>query len=917
MVASLSTPDSTTTANGDGTFTLRQYQTPINYQKSDGSWAAIDTTLVDAHGDTYAVQNAAADYTAKIPQDPATTPVDFSHDGAWVTMRMHGAADVAPTVDGSTATLDDVAKTDGVTYQALTAGLKEDIHLDTPPTDASGTGPATSLSYVYDLATSDGLTPSIDGAGNIDFTAVDGSVPVVIPAAVMHDSAAVPAESTAIAYTLAPRDGGWTLTLTPDLAWLDDPARVYPVVIDPTLAKQYDSGDCYIQSAVPDTAECGDGAVWLRAGGPDPTHRLRSLVKFNVYQIQQALPTGAVVTQAKAMMHMASGLNSTAATYAMYQAGAPFDNYATWNSSGGVGGPWVGGSPIASTVSSNTFSLSGGTPGYRGFDVTNTVQGWLNGTTPNNGLVLTQTIGTNVNNEILFESGSPYNTADVQPYLDVTYTAPPATPTGFTASPGGAGYTTSLTPTLSATVRDPQNDPLDVTFTLTDDSGDTVWTGTSSQVPAGTTASVAVPDDVLGAGQTYTIAIQASNGVSASATYTTSFATDLYGASVPAQQCVNQDDDNCAPTNSSVPIYSSNEIDPGQTAALPADPVVGVDMNSAIELFGAITTSTLGSGTGSLYIYDGDYAQPAVSTIAYAAGPSTESISLTPADDGSLTVYNDGTAPIEISITVATVQTAVGGTTDPNDPALADAAPVPFGSDVACTPTQMAELAITAGATETNDAAPDQCTPTPAGFGVVNGQRAMDTKFADPGFLNAGNQYYLYRSSVASSGDNDFFDYAVSGTPESGYSSPRASMVTLPAWVSSQTTDGNGSNLWAPDVFWNGSKYVMYFTGHAAINLANTKDHNCIGVATASTPKGPFVPVKVPLWCDPQQGTAQQGYPGKWYEAIDPTAFQSKYGNRYMVYKASLGNRLGWTIKYIAVSSDGTSGAWRKFGNGW
>lgn len=384
---------STTTANADGTYSLEQYQSPVNYQQADGSWAPIDTTLVDAPGLTYAAQNAAGDYTVKIPQDPSSAPIYFAHDGTWVTMHMRGINDTTPTIDGSTASVDDVAHTDGVAYTAVTTGVKEDITLDTAP--------STPVSYVYDIAASGGLTPSIDANGAVAFTATDGTIPVTIPAAEMHDSATPVAESNAITYSVTPEAGGWKLTVTPDYAWLTDPARVYPTVVDPSLSDQPPAMDCYIQSASPDTNHCGDDATYIRVGGTDSTHRERGLLRFNTTQIANQLPARAVISLARVQLWMDSSqsLNSLATNYSMYQAGLPFTNAATWNSAGPAGA-WVGGNPKAGTQS-GTASLNGqGTAGYRGFTVTDTVQGWVTGTADPNGLVFQQ--DTAVNNQLLF-----------------------------------------------------------------------------------------------------------------------------------------------------------------------------------------------------------------------------------------------------------------------------------------------------------------------------------------------------------------------------------------------------------------------------------------------------------------------------------------------------------------------------------
>lgn len=57
----------------------------------------------------------------------------------------------------------------------------------------------------------------------------------------MWDSAGVVEKSEPalvdVPFTLSQdKSGDWLIVLTPDRAWLTDPARVYPVSVDPTLA---------------------------------------------------------------------------------------------------------------------------------------------------------------------------------------------------------------------------------------------------------------------------------------------------------------------------------------------------------------------------------------------------------------------------------------------------------------------------------------------------------------------------------------------------------------------------------------------------------------------------------------------------------------------------------------------------------
>jgi hypothetical protein len=57
---------------------------------------------------------------------------------------------------------------------------------------------------------------------------------------------------------LTPATNGWTVVLAADTTWLADPARSYPVVIDPTVLIQPATQDCYITGGTyANTSFCG------------------------------------------------------------------------------------------------------------------------------------------------------------------------------------------------------------------------------------------------------------------------------------------------------------------------------------------------------------------------------------------------------------------------------------------------------------------------------------------------------------------------------------------------------------------------------------------------------------------------------------------------------------------------------------
>ncbi|MBC9735535.1 DNRLRE domain-containing protein [Nocardioides marmotae] len=406
--ASVWTPANATTLTtdlSDGSTSARVYSSPINYRAEDGSWRAIDNTLVDSSEPGVLVQNEANDFALTIPQDASKAPVKFEQDGNWISMRMEGVGDAPADVSGPSATFPEVEDAASVTYTVTDDGVKEDIVLNRAP----GDGP---LQYRYVLRTSVGVTPALQSDGSISFTAGSDFV-ASIPAGVMIDSAESPDQIHDVDFDLENvRDRVWSLTVTPSLAWLNDSARVYPVRIDPSLSDQ-PTRDCWIYQATPNTSRCGSSSVYLKAGYASGGH-YRSLLKFNL----GAIPANVSVTSASINLYLDATQTTTAqsATYGILRLDQAFSTTATWNSSGYTA--WSGGSTAGGLQSS--LDLGGQTSGYKVFDgVEPLVQDWLDGFSVNQGVLLKQ-VGTAAANVLSF--GSSSNTsAGKKPFIAVDY----------------------------------------------------------------------------------------------------------------------------------------------------------------------------------------------------------------------------------------------------------------------------------------------------------------------------------------------------------------------------------------------------------------------------------------------------------------------------------------------------------------
>jgi arabinan endo-1,5-alpha-L-arabinosidase len=163
----------------------------------------------------------------------------------------------------------------------------------------------------------------------------------------------------------------------------------------------------------------------------------------------------------------------------------------------------------------------------------------------------------------------------------------------------------------------------------------------------------------------------------------------------------------------------------------------------------------------------------------------------------------------------------------------------------------------------------------------ADGNPVVDEDFPDPDLLEVDGTYYAYATNTATLN----VQVATSTDLETWEVSDTDALPELPAWVIPGKT-------WAPEVSQFGpGQFVMYPT---TTNFDPT--YQCIGVATATSPEGPFQMVgEGMLVCPAEEGGA-----------IDASTFTDDDGSRYLLWKND-GNCCGFdTWLYLApLSADG------------
>lgn len=139
------------------------------------------------------------------------------------------------------------------------------------------------------------------------------------------------------------------------------------------------------------------------------------------------------------------------------------------------------------------------------------------------------------------------------------------------------------------------------------------------------------------------------------------------------------------------------------------------------------------------------------------------------------------------------------------------------------------------------------------------GPSAMPYDFPDPFVLVDGATSYAYGTNAG--GGNV---QLATSSDQKNWSFVGNALPNLPGWVEPNAT-------WAPSVIKLGDSYVLYYSARK-----KGQSIQCVSVAVASNPQGPFVDNSTgPLVC-------QQGEGG----TIDPSPFVDLDGTPYLIYKS-------------------------------
>ncbi|MFJ6671451.1 DNRLRE domain-containing protein [Actinosynnema sp. NPDC091369] len=228
------TDRSRTFANTDGTLTTEVSQDPLHHRGPDGSWAPVDPTAVRDGGE-WRNKSDSVDVRLADTADAAPLVRMALGDKSSFGFSLKDAARSTGRAEGSRVTYPAVRPNVDLRLDLQSGGVKETLVLHSADTPRS-------FDFPLQL---EGLTAKVvDGA--IELVDAGGERRALVPAGHMedsHDGPAGPAFSAGVRYELV----GEVLRVHLDRDWLADPARRFPVLVDPTVTTLESPASMYVQ----------------------------------------------------------------------------------------------------------------------------------------------------------------------------------------------------------------------------------------------------------------------------------------------------------------------------------------------------------------------------------------------------------------------------------------------------------------------------------------------------------------------------------------------------------------------------------------------------------------------------------------------------------------------------------------------
>jgi hypothetical protein len=411
------TAQSTTFGNPDGTFTTRSYGSPVNWKDPSGAWQVIDTSLASRSDGR--LHNKSGPFDVSFAGSSSGSDIaTVSKDGVSASFGApDGASSRSAATSGSQVQFGNVLPGVDLQYQVSSdQSVKEQVVLHSPP---AATG---DLTYRFPLHLN-GLTPRQETDGGVGLYNAAGTKVLGIPAGAMTDSNVDPHSGNAarapVQISLDQTSSSSAVVVHADGTWLRDPARVYPVSIDPTIQPGYSywAGDTFVSTRCGgcnydnpqnyltngyhvDDIGCYDGNT-----GTNRAYLEYDLGPAYGKRITSATWNGFFVWNYYISASTQYWIHPVAATQA-WTPGA-----LTWNNQ----------DPTMAPRRPDTIVDSAARNQWRGVDMTSWVTNWASGAWPNSGIELDEGSHENCDQTYWKKLASFENNNGANSHIDITY----------------------------------------------------------------------------------------------------------------------------------------------------------------------------------------------------------------------------------------------------------------------------------------------------------------------------------------------------------------------------------------------------------------------------------------------------------------------------------------------------------------
>jgi RHS repeat-associated protein len=305
--------------NSDGTHTTVLSKVPVSVQDDKGAWRAVDTRLTEDRGSKRAKtgpHQLKPEFAASAEDRGLVTmgPINLGESGQRISVALEGAKRVARQTRESKASYVDVLPDTDLEYEVEPGSVKESIVVKKPTSTSN---------WVFRMDTGS-LTPSLKDDGVLIKDA-KGKVVASLPPIVTWDSSGSAKDNKAPAqtggtYGLKQDGKTWLLTVSVDPKWLNDKARVYPVIVDPTYTYGFNNDDqsiafkadgyqctnCGIAVGNSKSGSGGSDSVWRTAFKHDFTPLFGKNIVGARYDFLRNAQTGSMLSWQSDLYHATS-----------------------------------------------------------------------------------------------------------------------------------------------------------------------------------------------------------------------------------------------------------------------------------------------------------------------------------------------------------------------------------------------------------------------------------------------------------------------------------------------------------------------------------------------------------------------------------------------------------------------------------